>query len=71
MLLYLDCESRYCANDKEKGTVASKRQFVKLKSTESAYFYYTTKNKTRTPHRLSLKKYDPYVRKHVEFKETK
>lgn len=51
--------------------MASKRDFVKLKSSKSAYFYYTKKNKTKTPGRLTLKKYDPTIRQHVEFKETK
>ena len=30
-----------------------------------------SKNKTNTPDKLKLKKYDPVVRKHVEYKETK
>lgn len=47
------------------------REKIKLKSAESAYIYTTTKNKTRTPDRLSFKKYDPMVRRHVEFKEAK
>jgi len=51
--------------------MASKRELVKLKSSKSAYFYYTTKNKAKTPGRMTLKKYDPSIRQHVEFKETK
>ncbi|MGA8165056.1 MAG: 50S ribosomal protein L33 [Waddliaceae bacterium] len=51
--------------------MASKREKIKLKSQESPYHYYSFKNKTKTPDRLVLKKYDPVVRKHVEFKETK
>lgn len=51
--------------------MASKRELVKLKSTQSDYFYYSAKNKSSTPQRISLKKYDPTLRKHVEFKETK
>jgi len=42
---------------------------VKLRSSESDYRYYTTKNKKTTTGRLELKKYDPRVRKHVSFKE--
>jgi large subunit ribosomal protein L33 len=42
-----------------------------MKSEESSYFYYTTKNKTNTPNRLELRKYDPTLRRHVKFKETK
>jgi large subunit ribosomal protein L33 len=44
---------------------------VKLKSTESSYIYYVKKNKQNTPGRLELKKYDPVVRKHVVFKESR
>ena len=44
---------------------------IKLQSSESAHFYYTTKNKQKTPARLELNKYDPVVRKHVKYKETK
>jgi large subunit ribosomal protein L33 len=51
--------------------MASKRELVKLKSTKSTYFYYTSKNKTKTPERITLKKFDPTLRQHVEFKETK
>lgn len=51
--------------------MASKREKIKMKSTESAFHYYTSKNKSSTPDRVSLKKYDPTLRKHVEFKETK
>lgn len=51
--------------------MASKRERVKMKSSKSSFFYFTTKNKTNTPARLTLTKYDPIVREHVEFKETK
>jgi large subunit ribosomal protein L33 len=51
--------------------MASKREKIKLKSTEGKHFIYTTKNKTNTPGRLELKKYDPDLRKKVVFKETK
>ena len=42
---------------------------VKLKSTESHHHYYTMKNKRNNPDRISLRKYDPVLRKHVIFKE--
>lgn len=51
--------------------MASKRENIKMKSSESNYHYFTRKNKTHTPDRLVLKKYDPTIRKRVEFKETK
>ena len=43
---------------------------VILRSTKSRYFYTTTKNK-RNKEKLKFKKYDPIIRKHVLFKETK
>ncbi len=50
---------------------ASAREMIKLKSTESPHVYTTTKNKRNTSSRLEIKKYDPVVRKHVVYKETK
>lgn len=51
--------------------MASKREKIKMKSSKSHFHYYTTKNKTSTPGRLTLNKYDPTLRERVEFKETK
>ncbi|MFZ4828060.1 MAG: 50S ribosomal protein L33 [Phototrophicaceae bacterium] len=47
------------------------RVMIKLKSTESHHMYYTFKSKRNTPDRLELKKYDPVLRKHVVYRETK
>jgi large subunit ribosomal protein L33 len=45
---------------------------IKLVSTADTGFYYVTKKNTRTStEKLSFTKYDPVVRKHVEFKESK
>jgi len=45
---------------------------IKLESTAGTGFYYVTKKNPRTlTEKLTMKKYDPVVRKHVEFKETK
>ena len=45
---------------------------VKLVSTADTGFFYVTKKNSRTmTDKLSLKKYDPVARKHVEFKESK
>lgn len=50
----------------------TKRKLVGLVSDESgARIYYTTKNQQNTPDKLTLKKYDPKLRKHVTFTETK
>lgn len=51
--------------------MASKREKIKLKSSKSSHHYFSIKNKTSTPGRLTLRKYDPIVRMHVEYKETK
>lgn len=48
------------------------RHNVKLKSSAgTGHFYTTNKNKRNTPDKLKLKKYDPVVRKHVEYTEDK
>ena len=48
------------------------RQRIILESTAgTGYRYTTTKNKREHPNRVEYKKYDPVVRKHVVFKETK
>lgn len=48
------------------------REKIKLLSSAgTGYFYTTTKNKRLSNEKLRLKKYDPRVRKHVEFVETK
>ena len=45
---------------------------IKLTSTADTGFFYVTKKNPRTKtEKLSFRKYDPVVRKHVEFKETK
>lgn len=50
---------------------SANRIIIKMRSTKSAYFYTTTKNKRNTPGKLELRKYDPNVRKHVLFRESK
>lgn len=50
---------------------SKKREKVKLKSAESHFCYYTEKNKSNTTERITRRKYDPTLRKHVEFKEAK
>ena len=45
---------------------------IKLRSTAgTGYTYVTRKNRRNTPDRLVLKKFDPIVRRHVEFKEAR
>jgi large subunit ribosomal protein L33 len=50
----------------------TKRKTVGLVSEETGHrTYYTRKNGQNTPDKLVLRKYDPILRKHVTFTETK
>jgi large subunit ribosomal protein L33 len=45
---------------------------IKLVSTaDTGYFYVTKKNSRTQTEKLTARKYDPVVRKHVDFKESK
>ncbi len=45
---------------------------VKLVSTaDTGYFYVAKRNPRKKPEKLSLRKFDPRARKHVQFKEEK
>ncbi|MBT5767552.1 50S ribosomal protein L33 [Emcibacteraceae bacterium] len=45
---------------------------IKLVSTADTGFYYVTKKNPRNiTEKMVMRKYDPVVRKHVDFKETK
>ena len=53
---------------KKKGAVLK----VKLESTgDTGHCYFTKKNVRKKPEKLTLMKYDPVLRKHVEYKEKK
>lgn len=48
------------------------RDKIKLVSTaDTGHFYTTTKNKKTMPDKMVMKKFDPVVRKYVEYKEAK
>ena len=50
----------------------SAREKIKMVSSAgTGHYYTTTKNKRNTPDKLEMKKYDPRVRKHVQYKEAK
>jgi large subunit ribosomal protein L33 len=54
------------------GKKSEKRKVIGLVSEESGHrHYYTVKNTQNTPDKLSLRKYDPVLRKHVLYVETK
>jgi len=48
------------------------RDKIKLvSSADTGHYYTTTKNKRTHPDKMEVKKYDPVVRKHVAYKESK
>ena len=47
------------------------RSYIKMQSSESAHCYFVQKNRNNTKDRLQLRKYDPTLRKHVAYKESK
>jgi len=48
------------------------REKIKLESSAgTGHFYTTTKNKRTMPDKLEIIKFDPRVRRHVMYKETK
>ncbi len=48
------------------------REKIKMiSSAGTGHFYTTDKNKRTTPDKLEMKKFDPVVRKHVIYKESK
>lgn len=51
---------------------AQVRPVVQLRSTAGTGFTYTTrKNRRNDPDRIVVRKYDPVVRQHVEFREAR
>ena len=48
------------------------RPIIKMVSTAgTAHTYVTRKNRRNTPDRLVLRKFDPVVRRHVEYKDSR
>ncbi|NJP07847.1 MAG: 50S ribosomal protein L33 [Chloroflexaceae bacterium] len=47
------------------------RIVIKLKSSESGHTYTTQKNRKNDSSRIELRRYDPILRRHVMYKETK
>jgi len=48
------------------------RPIIKLRSTAgTGYTYVTRKNRRNDPERMVLRKFDPVVRRHVEFREAR
>lgn len=52
--------------------MAANREKIKLVSTAgTGHYYTTTKNKRTKPEKIVMKKFDPKIRKHVDYKEDK
>lgn len=52
----------------------AKTNTIKIKlvsSADTGFFYVTKKNARTKTEKMSVKKYDPVVRKHVDFREAK
>jgi len=48
------------------------REKIKLvSSAKTGHYYTTTKNKKTSPDKMEIRKFDPVVRKHVIYKESK
>jgi len=48
------------------------REKIKLvSSAKTGHFYTTTKNKRSMPEKMEIKKFDPTIRQHVMYKESK
>jgi large subunit ribosomal protein L33 len=62
-----------CANISRNRAMAKPTTVkIKLVSTADTGFFYVTKKNPRTmTEKMTVRKYDPRVRKHVEFKESK
>ena len=54
-----------------RALVAVVHESGKKAGQKTGHYYTTTKNKKTTPDKLVFKKYDPVIRKHVEYKEYK
>jgi large subunit ribosomal protein L33 len=49
----------------------SDRILVRLRSTESGHLYHTEKNRRSDAARLELRRYDPLLRRHALYRETR
>ncbi len=49
----------------------SQDRLIKITNKATGHTYYTNKNKKQVTRKIELKKYDPKLRKHVTFKESK
>ncbi|MBP9837878.1 MAG: 50S ribosomal protein L33 [Proteobacteria bacterium] len=55
----------------KKGNLKMREKIRLVSTAKTGHFYTTTKNKRKHTEKLTTKKYDPVVRKHVDYKESK
>ena len=66
----LPLESFYRVQERDMAKPATVK--IRLVSTaDTGFFYVTKKNPRNSTEKFTFRKYDPVVRKHVEFKEAK
>ena len=53
------------------GIQKGNRQTIIIRHKETGHSYHTTKNKRNTTEKVSLKKYNPMLRQHVDYVEVK
>ena len=56
---------------KYRSTLFMQEKIKLVSSAGTGHYYTTTKNKRTHPDKMEVKKYDPVVRKHVNYKESK
>jgi large subunit ribosomal protein L33 len=64
----------FSLNQKFEEAAMAKPATVKIKlvsTADTGFFYVTKKNPRNITEKMTFRKYDPVVRKHVEFKEAK
>jgi large subunit ribosomal protein L33 len=64
----------FFAHHRIKEAVMAKSATVKIKlvsTADTGFYYVTKKNPRNTTEKMTFRKYDPVVRKHVDFKEAK
>jgi large subunit ribosomal protein L33 len=64
----------FCRFARRQEYVMAKPTTVKIRlvsTADTGFFYVTKKNPRNTTEKMTFRKYDPVVRKHVEFKEAK
>jgi large subunit ribosomal protein L33 len=59
------------ASTSNDGRTARWQKVIAKRSAGTGHYYTATKNKKLHPEKLETKKYDPTIRKHVVYKESK